>query len=294
MGAPAVASRAPRGRFLSEGGGPQGTAGRFAVVASGAVRVKYRVYIDEVGNPDLRSSDNPNHRFLSLTGVVVELAYVASVLHPEMEQLKTRYFDSHPDNPVILHRKELVNARDPFHALKDARVRAEFDGELLRHLGDWDYTVITVCLDKRKHKETYATWRYDPYHYCMAVLLERYVFLLNRRGARGDCMAESRGGKEDRRLKASYTRLWEQGTDFVEPGQFQQALTSRQLIVKPKANNISGLQLADLVAHPSRNEVLHEQGLLHWRMGRFAELVIPILAGKYDRMADKVFGKKFI
>jgi hypothetical protein len=30
--------------------------------------VKYRIYIDEVGNPDLESSDNPNHRFLGLTG----------------------------------------------------------------------------------------------------------------------------------------------------------------------------------------------------------------------------------
>jgi hypothetical protein len=30
---------------------------------------KYRLYIDEVGNPDLESSHIPNHRFLSLTGV---------------------------------------------------------------------------------------------------------------------------------------------------------------------------------------------------------------------------------
>ena len=35
--------------------------------------MKYRIYIDEVGNPDLASSENPNHRFLSLTGVILEL-----------------------------------------------------------------------------------------------------------------------------------------------------------------------------------------------------------------------------
>jgi hypothetical protein len=29
--------------------------------------MKYRIYIDEVGNPDLDSSENPNHQFLSLT-----------------------------------------------------------------------------------------------------------------------------------------------------------------------------------------------------------------------------------
>jgi hypothetical protein len=26
--------------------------------------MKYRIYIDEVGNPDLESCDDPNHRFL--------------------------------------------------------------------------------------------------------------------------------------------------------------------------------------------------------------------------------------
>lgn len=37
--------------------------------------MKYRIYIDEVGNSDLESSDDPNHRFLSLTGVILELGY---------------------------------------------------------------------------------------------------------------------------------------------------------------------------------------------------------------------------
>ena len=71
--------------------------------------MKYRIYIDEVGNPDLESSDNPNHRFLSLTGVIIELDYVRSVIHPEMEALKAKYFDYHPDEPIVFHRKEILN-----------------------------------------------------------------------------------------------------------------------------------------------------------------------------------------
>ena len=47
----------------------------------------------------------------------------------------------------------------------------------------------------------YRTWRYDPYHYCLAVMLERYVLFLERTKGIGDIMAESRGGKEDNRLK---------------------------------------------------------------------------------------------
>jgi hypothetical protein len=256
--------------------------------------VKYRIYIDEVGNPDLESSDNPNHRYLSLTGVIVELSHVGSVIHPQMEAIKSRYFRSHPDDPVIFHRKEMVNAKPPFETLRDPVVLEIFDRELLELLSTWDYTVISVCLDKKKHKETYTTWRYDPYHYCLAVLLERYVFYLNRANSQGDVMAESRGGKEDRRLKDSFTRLWEHGTEYVDPPQFQRTLTSRQLKVKPKANNIAGLQLCDLVAHPSRNEILREHGQLGREMGVFANRIIEILRRKYDQRDGRMYGKKFL
>lgn len=256
--------------------------------------MKYRVYIDEVGNPDLESSKNPNHRFLSLTGVIIELGHVQDVVHPQMEELKTRYFDHHPDEPVIFHRKEMVNYCPPFHILKDDKTRSEFDEKLLGFMNTWEYTVISVCLDKKKHKDAYTVWRYDPYHYCLAILLERFAIFLNRKKCQGDVMAESRGGKEDKRLKESFLHLWENGTEYMSPEDFQRCLTSKQLKVKPKANNISGLQLADLLAHPSRNEILHGHGLLNGEIAPFAQSVIGILQGKYDQKKGQVFGKKFI
>ncbi len=256
--------------------------------------MKYRIYIDEVGNPDLESSDNPNHRFLSLTGVILELDYVKSVLHLQMEELKAQYFDYHPDEPIVFHRREIVNAKPPFQNLSNPDIRSQFDADLLTLLNSWQYTVISVCLDKRKHKETYTKWRYDPYHYCLAILLERYVLFLERTEAFGDAMAESRGGKEDKRLKDSFHRLCKNGTDYIHADSFQATLTSKQLKVKSKANNISGLQLADLLAHPSRNEILYEQNLLHTKLAPFAKSIIEILQVKYDRQSDRVFGKKFI
>ncbi len=207
--------------------------------------MKYRLYVDEVGNSDLESSDNPNHRFLSLTGIILDLTHVQHVVHPQMEAFKTKYFQSHPDDPVIFHRKEMINAKPPFECLRDPNIKDQFNEELLRYMKSWDYTVLTVCLDKKNHKETYTTWRYDPYHYCLAVLLERYFFFLNRLGSVGDVMAESRGGKEDRRLKTSFHRLWEKGTEYRTPEEFQKVLTSCHLKVKSKSNNVSGLQLAD-------------------------------------------------
>jgi len=218
--------------------------------------VKHRLYIDEVGNSDLSASRNPNHRYLSLTGVIVDLAYVNDVLYPELEDLKRRFFGSHPDDPIVLHRKELVNKKPPFAALNEAAIEASFNTEFLSHLRHWEYTVITVVIDKLQHMEQYQVWRYDPYHYCLKVLIERYVRWLQARETTGDVLAESRGKREDMRLKKSFERVFEEGSEWVPPDLVQNHLTSRQLKVKPKANNLSGLQLADVLAHPSYKTAL--------------------------------------
>lgn len=36
-------------------------------------KMKYRLYIDEVGSSDMGASHEPNHRYLSLTGIIMEL-----------------------------------------------------------------------------------------------------------------------------------------------------------------------------------------------------------------------------
>lgn len=218
--------------------------------------MKYRLYIDEVGNSDLNASHDPNHRYLSLTGVIVELGYVQKTLFPQLESLKQRYFGSHPDEPICLHRKELVNCKPPFLALRDLRVEHSFNASLLDLLQSLDYTVVTVVIDKLEHKQRYQVWRYDPYHYALAVLVERYLAWLREHSVVGDVMAESRGGKEDRRLKDSFSRIYRDGTDYVRPDEFARWLTSKQLKVKAKSNNIAGLQLADLIAHPSYKAIL--------------------------------------
>jgi hypothetical protein len=212
---------------------------------------KHRLYIDEVGNSDLGASQNENHRYLSLTGVVMSLDYTRDVLHPALDDLKRRYFNSHPDDPVILHRKELVNQTSPFEALTDVDLRTRFDAELMQIIRDGEYQVITAVIDKQEHLNRHRQWAFHPYHYCLTVILERYMHWLRERGLRGDVMAESRGGKEDRKLKEEFTRIYTSGTPTVPHARFVERFTSSQLKIKPKSANVAGLQLADLIAHPS-------------------------------------------
>jgi hypothetical protein len=99
-------------------------------------------------------------------------------------------------------------------------------------------------------------------------------------------MVESRGGKEDRKLKESYARLYRRGTDYLPPQRWQERLASRELKVKPKKANVAGLQLADLIAHPSRREVLLEHRLIEDDRRIFGDEICAILRkSKYHRHA---------
>ena len=103
--------------------------------------MKYRLYIDEVGNPGLGARlQHPNERYLSLSGVIIEFHHVDSVVAPRFEELKRRYFKTHVDVPLIFHRKELVNRRHPFHELNDPDTETAFNDDLLGLMQVFDYT----------------------------------------------------------------------------------------------------------------------------------------------------------
>jgi len=252
---------------------------------------KYRMYVDEVGNSDMGSAENPNHRFLSLTGVILSLDYVKNQLHPEFEEIKSKFFEQHPDDPIIFHRKEIINGKYPFESLRDQSTREQFNKELLRIILETDFTIITVVLDKFEYRERYKEWEYDPYHYCMSVLLERYVLYLDKNQLFGDVYAEARGGKENMRLKEAFRMIFDYGTQYVAPDKMANRLTSREIKIKPKSNNITGLQLADLLAHPSRREILLENGEIEdTRKNIFAEKLVGILKNKYDQHNGEIYG----
>jgi len=259
--------------------------------------LKYRLYIDEVGNPGLECSKDPRHRYLSLTGIMMELGYVDTIVFAELENLKRKYFHSHVDDPVILHRKELVNQKYPFHSLRNEKIRKEFDQDLLRLLEDLEYTVVTVVIDKFEHKTRYQVWQQDPYHYCLRILLERYVLFLKDLELTGDVMAESRGGKEDMRLKKSYRRVFEEGTEYVSSEMFESYLTSRELKVKQKSNNIAGLQIADLIAHPSFKSTLARKNRQSLPSNYGGKIALILEKKKYYRSpAGKIdgWGRKWL
>jgi hypothetical protein len=248
------------------------TQGRFA-------RKLFRIFIDEVGHHDLKSSDDDNERFLSLTGVIMRLSYETGEFTAALNKVKQEIF-GRPD--VVLHRRHLMDALEPpYHLLKDMRVRERFNELILELLASATYRVFTVVIDKKEHKKRYAVWRFHPYHYCLTVTLERYVQWLSRVKVAGDVMVESRGKKENMQLERAFRHIYENGTEHVPRRLFQEQLTSQEIKIKPKAANIAGLQIADLIANPSRRDLICEKSGVEMTADFSRQIVQILKKNKY-------------
>jgi len=216
----------------------------------------YRLYIDESGDHTYYETEDPAKRYLGLTGILVESEFYRTIFQPELELLKQRHFPHSPDEPVILHREDIVNRRGPFWRLRDPEKEKIFNEDLLQFLKQQRYCVISVVIDKNAQVRRYSEAAYHPYHYCLIAILERYCGYLNFYNARGDVLAESRGGTEDSQLKVAYKSIYEAGTYYRSPEFFQKVLTSEEIKIKPKWKNIAGLQIADILAHPCKQDIL--------------------------------------
>lgn len=247
---------------------------------------RFRLYLDESGDHTYRSLENPSQRYLSLTGCIfVPKDYIP--FSRELEELKQKHFGQYPhrdpDDPIILHRKDIINRRGCFSLLKEPGLETNFNDDLLGLFEKTRFVVISVIIDKKAHLVEYGDAAFHPYHYCLAAILERYAGMLNHFNVRGDVMAESRGGTEDRQLTNAYLNIYFSGTLFRSSEFYQRVLTSKEVKLKPKRANVAGLQLCDLLAYPIKQGVLIEKQLIKDPGDVFGSRVYKLMEQKFNR-----------
>ncbi len=243
----------------------------------------YRMYLDEVGTDDLTSLENDNHRYLSLTGVVVHLEHVDAYLNQQIRNIKNTVFDVDPDEVIHLHRSDIVRRKRVFGQLNENRKRTVFNEMVFDLISTAQYQVITAVIDKLEMTNQLHWEIRHPYHYLLEILVEKYVQLLERLGDNGDIMPEARRGKKDKALQDEYERFWLNGTRFRNSQSVQRKLKAKSLKFRTKADNVAGLQLCDLLAHASHFHVREQQGH-EVQLGEFSTRVRDILVqSKYDR-----------
>ena len=146
-----------------------------------------RLYLDESGDHTYRALDSLASRYLALVGCFFEQNHYRENFQPSLEELKRQMFNNDPDDPVIFHREDIINACGHFRILLADDVREAFNVQLLDLIRAAQFKIIGVVLDKKAHLERYGKAAGHPYHYCLTVLLERYggdLHLTRQMGAR--------------------------------------------------------------------------------------------------------------
>jgi hypothetical protein len=246
---------------------------------------RYRLYLDESGDHvfhDEKRLAEPTHRYLALVGCWFAQGEAYLSFHRALEDLKQRHFPHSPDEPVVLHRRDIIDCWGSFWRLRDERARAAFDEDLCALIGVADFRVCGVCIDKLAMSRNYPD-PFHPYHLALDFLLQRYCGWLNHVNRSGDVLAESRNRAEDMAMKNAYEHIWTHGDMFHRSDFFRRTLTSKEAKLKKKSENTAGLQLADLLARGVRDDILREYGRPVERLRAFDARLLEIVQGKYNR-----------
>lgn len=144
-----------------------------------------------------------------------------------------------------------MHKKGSFGVLSNEMLRQRFDSMLLQFLEEVEYIVITAVIDKKTMTEQAHWQEKHPYHYLMGILVEKYAQFLVRKNDVGDIMPEKRRGIKDIALQRAFEEVRRYGTNFVAADLIQKKIPSKNLKFRSKTDNITGLQICDLVAHPS-------------------------------------------
>jgi hypothetical protein len=172
--------------------------------------------LDESGDHAYALLDDPAHRYLGLLGVWFREKDDYVAFSDDLEAFKRDLFGPRPDEPVLLHRTEIINRRGPFGILVNPDKRREFDDKLLAVIARARFRMACAVINKQNHLDRYITPMH-PYHYCLQAVLDRYCGWLNYKNAVGDVVAETRGKKEDQQLSGAYKTVYSGGTLMFPP-----------------------------------------------------------------------------
>jgi len=211
----------------------------------------YYLFLDESGDHGLSSLD-PNFPVFVLCGILIsDTKYIQ--LRDAINSLKNKIWGN---KEVIFHSSDIRKCEKEFKVLFNLDIKKIFYDELDKIIVDSDYTVISVAINKAEYIKTYGKLNNDVYELSFSLLIERMVFYLDDIpvNKRVQLVIEKRGRTEDRKLTKHYDKLMSNGTGFVSSDRLKHL--GLRINFRSKAQNINGLQMADLVAYPIARYVI--------------------------------------
>jgi hypothetical protein len=213
---------------------------------------KYIAFLDECGDHTLDGIDKDFPLFLLSTVVVRREDYVKRIV-PAVAEFKLRYWDHEGIN---LHSRDIRKAAGGFSFLQVREIRTAFLSDLSGLMEELPFTVFISAVRKDRHKELKGHEANNPYELALESTLDMLVsYLAGKNETVLPFVAEARGKNEDQALQAVFYRLMQQGTS-THSADLLRTLNC-DLIFRRKYDNIAGIQLADLCAHPCARHILH-------------------------------------
>lgn len=201
----------------------------------------YVVYVDESGDHSLASIDMGYPVFVLALCVFHKRHYSEQII-PAVEKLKFNYFGH---DSVVLHENEISKQKGAFAFLSHRPTRAAFMDRLNSIMDVSNFILIACVVDKARLSRSEGVSS-NPYHIALGICLDAlHGFLIEKEqeNLRTHVVVECRGNKEDRELELEFRRI----RDGSNPG--SQRLPF-DIVFAAKKTNLTGLQLADLVARP--------------------------------------------
>ena len=218
---------------------------------------KYYLFIDECGDHNLVKYD-PAFPVFTLCGILVSRDNLYS-LNNDFKKLKLEIFGN---TDIVIHSVDIRKWRDAFIVLKDEALRMKFFNGIERILSQNDAYIIVSCtiLKEQLNKFCVRGEDEDVYGLSLSSLIERSIFCVdNLTYSNPDItiIVERRGKKEDAKLLNYYNGLRNRGTKWITPERLRSRIGRFEF--KYKRDNIIGLQIADLIAYPVTQHILHPE-----------------------------------
>jgi Protein of unknown function (DUF3800) len=207
----------------------------------------YIIYADESGDHGLKSIDPQFPVFVLAFCVVRKSTYIDRIV-PAFQRLKFEFWGH---DGVVLHAHEIRKSEGDFRILLNANTRANFFDRINSVVNAAEFTIIASVIDKKRHAERYAKPA-DPYEISLAFCMERaqrYLLNLGQGNRVTHVQVECRGRVEDTKLELEFRRICD-GQNMIG------RMPNLEIRFTDKKHNSTGLQLADLVAHPIGRHVV--------------------------------------
>ncbi|SDT90422.1 Protein of unknown function [Verrucomicrobium sp. GAS474] len=212
---------------------------------------RFIAFFDECGDHSLTKIDKDFPLFL-LSTVIVERSHYVEELIPAFARLKLQFWDHEGIN---LHSREIRKATGAYSFLQVPAKRQRFLQELSATVSKLHFTLFITCIRKDAHLSRYSDKARNPYDIALTYTFERVLHFLEGQGESNlPVIAEARGKQEDDSLKAAFYQLMTEGTQYNARERFQKIASPISFC--SKYENVAGIQLADLCAHPAARSIL--------------------------------------